>query len=109
MAGMDEPHKQVVTTAPVALKNKQRRLHIADEHPWHRFTDSVKCPKCDTTFILTGVETGKFPKEQVLAILERQHEARQEHPDLIPSDPAFTDIADCDCQKKKQSLPLEKT
>ena len=98
---MDEPHKQVITTSPVALKAQQRRLHIADEHPWHRFTDSVKCPNCETTFILTGVETGRFPPEQVLAILKNQHENHEEHPDLISSDPSFTSIAECDCQKGK--------
>jgi hypothetical protein len=98
---MDEPHKQLVTTSPVALKKGQSRLHIADEHPWHRIADTVECPKCETVFILTGLETGRFPKEQLLALLEKHHEDSESHPDFIASDPAFTDIADCDCQKKK--------
>lgn len=95
---MDEPHKQIVTTAPVALRNNQRRLHIADDHPWHRFTDLVECPECGATFILTGVETGRFPKEKVIAILEKQHETQKDHPDYIPSESAFTSVVDCDCQ-----------
>jgi Zn-finger nucleic acid-binding protein len=92
---MDEPHKQIVTTYPVALKSGQKRIHVADEHPWHRFGNDVKCPQCETVFIVSG----DFPK--VMEILEQHHAKKQSHPDYIASAPDWTDTADCDCQTKK--------
>lgn len=90
---MNKPHKQVVTTSPVAIRQGQARLHVADEHPWHRITRIVKCPKCEVAYIATG----DFPKEQLLTALEKQHQNREEHPDYFPSAPEFTRIDDCEC------------
>lgn len=95
---MNDPHKEAITTAPAAVKQGQGRLHIySTEHPWHRLTETLSCPRCDTAFVLTG----GFPKNEVLTILEKQHERHEEHPDIISSDPAFMRIVDCDCQKQK--------
>lgn len=92
---MDEPHKDAITTAPAAVKQGQRRLHIyRNEHPWHELTETLKCSKCETAFILTG----GFARDKVLGILEKQHANHEEHPDIISSDPAFMTLVDCDCQ-----------
>jgi hypothetical protein len=94
---MDKPHKQVVTTHPVAIKKGQTRLHVAEEHPWHRKpTELVSCPNCEVVFIATE----DFPKAQLLADLQKQHDRKENHPDYIPSQPAWTHTGDCDCEDR---------
>jgi len=90
---MDKPHKQVVATAPVVIKFGQTRVHVADERPWHAFAEKIKCPNCEIEFIVTH----GFPSVDFLAVLDANHRNKEEHPDYIASDPAFTSIADCDC------------
>lgn len=94
---MDNPHKQVITTYPVAIKQGQMRLHVIPYGTWHRREVTLKCPRCETSFFLTD----GFPQAQVLAILLKQHENRQEHPDYIPSAAEWTRVEDCDCDKPK--------
>jgi hypothetical protein len=91
---MDKPHKQVVTTYPVAVKNSQSRLHVPDPIPWHSRCEYVKCPKCETVYIV-DVE---FPRVQLLSALEKHHADKQEHPDHIPSAPEWTRVENCDCR-----------
>ncbi len=93
-------HKQVTTTSPVAVKIGQKRLHISatSYHPWHRVSDNVQCPDCETIFAVTR----EFSREKFLEVLKENHEKREEHPDLIASEPEFTDISDCDCDKWKR-------
>jgi len=90
---MDTPHKQVVTTYPVALKYGQSRVHVANPIPWHVQSETVKCPDCETLYILSG----GFSKVQFLETLRKQHEKKEKHPDLIPSAPEWTHVSDCDC------------
>jgi len=90
---MDAKHKQVITTYPVALKYGQGRLHVANPIPWHAHSETVQCPECETLYILSG----GFPKVQFLETLKKQHQNKQEHPDLIPSAPEWTSISDCTC------------
>jgi hypothetical protein len=90
---MDKPHKQVRTTYPVAIKSGQGLVHVPNPIPWHATDEHVKCPRCETVFIMTE----GFPKAQLLAALEAQHKEEEEHPDVIPSEPNWTSIADCDC------------
>ncbi len=60
---MDKPHLQVITTYPVAIKSGQARIHVPSPIPWHPDGGTLKCPKCDTTFILTlGFPTEKLVK-----------------------------------------------
>jgi len=92
---MDVPHKQVKTTYPVALKYGQGRLHVANPIPWHFQSETVKCPECEILYILSG----GFSKLQFLEILRKLHQDQKEHPDLIPSAPEWTSIADCDCAR----------
>jgi hypothetical protein len=90
---MDKPHKQVMTTSPVAINLGQGRLHVADEHRGDRENEIVHCPDCETFFVLTG----KFPKEMFLETMKANHKKKEGHPDLIPSAPAWTSIIDCSC------------
>lgn len=90
---MDEPHKQVVTTYPVAIKSGQTRVHVKNERPWHAKSEEVKCPKCETVFIVTD----GFPKALLLEALEVQHKNQEVHPDFIPSEPTWTRVIECDC------------
>jgi hypothetical protein len=90
---MDKAHKQVVTTYPVALKYGQGRLHVPNPIPWHAQTEAVRCPNCETIFLLTS----GFPKLQFFEALEKQHKNNEQHPDFIPSAPEWTRIEDCDC------------
>jgi hypothetical protein len=91
---MDKPHKQVVASSPVAIKSGQTRIHVSDSHhPWHRFTNAVNCPDCETVYIVTN----GFASDKFLEILKKQHQAKEEHPDYIASDPAFTHTAECAC------------
>ena len=94
---MDQNHKQVVTSHGVAIKVGQGRIHIPVRalHPWHRTSENVKCPDCDTSYIVTG----EFPKADLNDILNRHHNNKQEHSDVIASIPAFTRIEDCDCAR----------
>jgi hypothetical protein len=91
---MDKPHKQVVTTYPVAVKNSQTRLHLPDSIPWHSHCEYVKCPKCETVYIV-DVE---FPRVQLLSALEKHHGEKQAHPDYIPSAPEWTHEIVCGCR-----------
>lgn len=90
---MDNPHKQVVTTYPVAIKFGQARVHVQNPIPWHANSQGFQCPQCETIFIVTE----GFPKAQLLAALESQHKNEEIHPDVIPSEPIWTTIADCRC------------
>lgn len=92
---MDKPHKQAITTYPVALKYGQGRIHISNPIPWHARSEFVKCPDCEVIFVVTE----KFPMEQLLETLAKQHKNREEHPDMIPSAPEWTRTGDCDCQR----------
>lgn len=90
---MDKPHKQVIATSPVAINRGQTRIHVIPFGTWHRREEILKCPQCETEFFLTDA----FPKDKVLQILEKHHKNREEHPDFIASDPAFTHIENCEC------------
>jgi hypothetical protein len=90
---MDIPHKQVITTYPVAIKSGQGRVHVRSPIPWHPDGGTVKCPECETVFIVTQ----GFPNDQLLKTLETQHRRNQEHPDCISSEANWTRIEDCDC------------
>jgi hypothetical protein len=90
---MDKPHKQIVTTYPVAIKSGQTRVHVPNPYPWHTKSENVKCPKCETVFIATE----GFPRAQLLDALETQHKNQETHPDFIPSQPTWTSVTDCDC------------
>ncbi len=90
---MDKPHKQVITTYPVAIKSGQRRVHVQNPIPWNAHSEKVKCPKCETVFIVTK----GFPKGQLLEELETQHKNQKTHPDFIPSEPTWTAVRECDC------------
>jgi hypothetical protein len=91
---MDKPHMQVITTYPVAIKSGQGRLHVPNLIPWHARSEAIKCPKCETVFIVTE----GFPRVQFLEALENQHEKKEEHPDYIPSAPDWTHTSVCDCR-----------
>lgn len=91
---MDKPHQQVVTTYPVAIKSGQAPVHVQSPIPWHAKSENVKCPKCETIFIVTE----GFPKAQLLEALEMQHKNQEAHPDLIPSEPTWTTVTECDCK-----------
>jgi hypothetical protein len=91
---MDKPHKQVDATSPLAIKSGQTRIHVYKSlHPWQRITEPVQCPECDTVYIVTK----GFALEKFLEILKKQHQTKEEHPDYIASEPAFTSTSDCDC------------
>ena len=90
---MDVPHKQVMTTYPIALKFGQTRLHVPDPIPWHAHSENIQCPECETRFIVTS----GFPKAELLETLEKHHKNKEEHPDLIPSAPEWTSICECRC------------
>jgi len=91
---MDKPHKKVVTTSPVAIKSGQTRVHTPnDDGPWHAPAQNIKCPNCETVYIVTS----GFSKEDFLAALDRHHKNKEEHPDYIPSAPEWTSIEVCDC------------
>ena len=77
---MDKPHKQLVTTYPVAIKNAQSRLHIPNPIPWHAHAEYVKCPKCEIIFIVTS----GYPRVDLLKALEKQHEAPTTQTTLLP-------------------------
>jgi hypothetical protein len=90
---VDKPHQQVVTTYPVAIKSGQARVHVQNPNPWHAKSEAVKCPKCETVFIVDE----SFPKAQLLEALERQHKNQEAHPDFIPSEPIWTTVSECNC------------
>jgi pyrimidine deaminase RibD-like protein len=91
---MDMPHEQVVTTYPVAIKMGQRRLHVPNPIPWHVRSQTIKCPDCETTFIVTE----GFPQQQLFETLKQQHRSDTLHPDYIASAPEWTRVAACDCE-----------
>jgi hypothetical protein len=90
---MDKPHKQVITTYPVAIKHGQTRLHVPNPIPWHYQSEAIQCPACKTIYIVTV----GFSRVELLAALGKQHADNIEHPDLIPSAPEWTRIEACDC------------
>jgi hypothetical protein len=90
---MDKPHKQLITTYPVAIKHGQRQVHIPNPIPWHAQSEAIKCPKCEIIYIVTS----GFPRVQLLQALEKQHASKQEHPDHIASAPEWTTVSECDC------------
>jgi hypothetical protein len=90
---LNRPHKRVTTTCPVAIKHGQGRLHVPDPIPWHVHDEHVKCPDCDTIYILTS----RFPKVLFFETLSKQHQNKEDHPDFIPSAPESTKVSDCDC------------
>ncbi len=90
---MDKPHKQVITTHPVAIKFGQSRVHVQNPYPWHSKSEAIQCPKCEQFFIATV----GFDTTSLIKTLEAQHEKNQEHPDVIPSEPVWTTIAECTC------------
>jgi hypothetical protein len=90
---MDKPHKQVITSYPVAIKYGQSRLHVASPIPWHAHSEAIKCPKCETVYIVTS----GFPRVELLQALEEHHENQKEHPDHIASAPEWTHLAECNC------------
>lgn len=90
---METPHKEVVTTYPVAIKSAQRRVHVPNPIPWHAKSGAVQCPECETVFIVTQ----GFPRTRLLETLKRQHEQGKDHPDYIASEPEWTHITECDC------------
>jgi len=90
---LNRPHKRVTTTCPVAIKHGQGRLHVPDPIPWHVHDEHVKCPDCDTIYILTS----RFPKVLFFETLSKQHQKKEDHPDFIPSAPESTKVSDCDC------------
>lgn len=81
---MDKPHKQLITTYPVAIKSGQTRVHIPNPIPWHAFCEYIRCPKCDTIFVVTS----GFPRIELLRALENQHENPGQHSDYIAAFPS---------------------
>jgi hypothetical protein len=88
---MDKPHKQVVTTYPIALKFGQTRLHVASPIPWHARSEAIQCPDCKTVFIVTD----GYPKLEFFNELKKQHDKHEAHPDYIASAPQWTRIEEC--------------
>jgi hypothetical protein len=93
---MNAKHKRVVTTSPVAIKNGQARVHIPDPIPWHAFAQAVKCPECETVYIVAADSSLGIPTVKLLEVVKEQHKNNQEHPDYI----AFSIVSttDCDCE-----------
>ncbi len=92
---MDKPHKEVMTTHPVAIKKGQGQIHVRAGNliPWHSRAAEIKCPKCDVIYIVgSGYPDGDF----ILTVLNH-HKDQQEHPDYIASAPQWTHVIECDC------------
>jgi|HubBroStandDraft_3_1064219.scaffolds.fasta_scaffold338905_2 hypothetical protein len=89
---MDNPHKRVTTTEPLAIKGGQFPMRVRNEGGWNRKTELVKCPNYATSFIVTAY----YPSQQLLAALAKDHPNKLEHPDYIASAPQFTRVEDCD-------------
>jgi hypothetical protein len=90
---MNKPHKQVITTYPVAIKQGQSRVHIIPYGTWHHRQEPLKCPECEAIFVLTD----DFPKEKVLESLAKDHKDNEGHPDYLASDVYYTHLEDCTC------------
>jgi len=90
---MDKPHKQVVTTHPVAIKFGQGRVHVQNPIPWHNKSDAIQCPECETVFIASV----GFVQDKLLQELKKQHADKQQHPDVMPLEPNWTKIIECTC------------
>lgn len=103
MADATGPTDRLRRGSRIGIKEGQKRMHVAAEsyHPWHRLSEPVQCPDCETVFIVTK----DFPKEQFLATLKQHHHNGQEHPDFVASAPAWTSISGCDCCI--QSAPID--
>jgi hypothetical protein len=97
---MDQLHKQVMTTSPVAIKAGQTRIHIPVQamHPWLRDVETIKCPNCDTNYVVYA----NLPRQALNDILIDHHTNKREHPDFIPST-TFWHLADCDCGSTEPS------
>jgi hypothetical protein len=93
MISMDNPHKQVVTTYPVAIRMGQGRVHVQHPIPWHYQSDAVQCPECEAVFIASE----GFAEVKLFAELKKHHADHQDHPDMIPLEPTWTKIAECNC------------
>jgi hypothetical protein len=98
---MDRQHKQVVTTYPLAIKSGQGRIHVPNPIPWHPDGGTLKCPDCETIFILTA----GFPAAKLLTVLRDNHANRREHDDYVPSEETWTKVADCDCGRSHGARP----
>jgi hypothetical protein len=94
---MDAKHKRVVTTNPIAIKHGQSRVHAPHPIPWHAFTQAVKCPECETVYVVAADSVLGIPAQKLLDVVNEQHKNKQEHPDYIAFDTAFTNVSDCDC------------
>lgn len=95
---MDKPHKQVVTTYPVAIRKGQGQVHVLNERPFHAFSQTIKCPTCAAEFIVAS-DSKDFSPADFLTALAKHHTAQQgQHLYYIASAPEWTSIADCDCQ-----------
>jgi hypothetical protein len=92
---MDKPHKQVVTSYPVAIKYGQGRIHVENPIPWHAHCEVVQCPKCDIAFVATS----GFPKLDLMKALAKDHADKKDHSDYIPSAPEWTHVQDCGCSR----------
>jgi hypothetical protein len=90
---MDQPHKQIMTTNPVAIRMGQGRVHVQNPIPWHYKSDAVQCPECEVVFLASV----GFPQEKLLEALKKHHANNQPHPDVIPSEPTWPTIIDCTC------------
>jgi hypothetical protein len=90
---MDKPHKQVITTYPVAIRMGQGRIHVQHPIPWHHKSEAVQCPECEAVFIASV----GFAHENLLKMLKKQHADQQDHPDVIPFEPTWTKTAECAC------------
>ena len=90
---MDKPHKEVITTHPVAIKSGQPRVHVLSSLQWQAASEKVKCPMCETVYIMPI----DFPKAQLVEALETQHRSREDHPDFISNQPGFLRVAECNC------------
>jgi len=90
---MDKPHLQVVTSYPVAIKYGQGRVHVPNPIPWHAQSEAIKCPHCETIFVVTA----GYPRLDFLSALDMDHKNKKEHPDYIASALAWTRTENCDC------------
>jgi hypothetical protein len=99
MQRKNAPHKQLITTYPVAIKFGQGRVHLARlAEPWLGDAGTVRCPnpKCETVFTVTKEHNKGFPTDSLLERLEADHQNQKEHPDYIAFDSAMN-ITECDC------------
>lgn len=92
---MDKPHQKIVSTYPIAIKNGQPRIHV----PTYFGSYKVRCPNCDTTYAASC----DFPLVELLDAFKVHHRGKIEHPDYIASEPSFTSLEYCDCDRERNS------